>query len=83
VGVQEVRWDKGGTVRAGDYMLSTEKKTKIFNWEQEFFAHHRIKSAVKRVNFFSDRTSHIVLRGRWCSIIVSYVHGPTEEKGDI
>ena len=25
VGVQEVRWDKGGTVRAGDYIFSMEK----------------------------------------------------------
>jgi hypothetical protein len=34
VGVQEVRWDKGGTVRAGDYNFSMEKETKIINWEQ-------------------------------------------------
>ena len=34
MGVQEVRWDNGGTVRAGDY--STEKETKITNWEQDF-----------------------------------------------
>jgi hypothetical protein len=26
VGVQEVRWDKGGTVRAGDYNFSWERK---------------------------------------------------------
>jgi exonuclease III len=26
VGVQEVRWDKGGTVRAGDYIFSMEKE---------------------------------------------------------
>jgi len=36
VGVQEVRWDKGGTVRAGDYIFSVEKKKKIINWEQFF-----------------------------------------------
>jgi hypothetical protein len=36
VGVQEDRWDKGGTVRAGDYNFSTEKNTKIINWEKEF-----------------------------------------------
>jgi hypothetical protein len=34
VGAQEVRWDKGGTVRAGDY-TSMEKEMKI-NWEQYF-----------------------------------------------
>jgi len=26
VGVQEVRWDKGGTVRAGDYIFFMERK---------------------------------------------------------
>jgi len=41
VGVQEVRWDKGGTVRAGDYdFFSTGKK---------------MKTAVKTVEFVSDR----------------------------
>jgi len=29
VGVQEVRWDKGGTVRTGDGIFSMEKETKI------------------------------------------------------
>jgi len=37
VGVQEVRWDKGGTVRAGYYIFSMEKETKVTNWEQDFF----------------------------------------------
>jgi hypothetical protein len=36
VDVQEVRWDKGGTVRAGDYGLITGKEMKIINWEQFF-----------------------------------------------
>ena len=36
VGMQEVRWDKGGTVRAGYIILSTEKETKIVSWEQDF-----------------------------------------------
>ena len=31
VGVQEVRWDKGDTVRAGDCNLFMEKETKIIN----------------------------------------------------
>jgi hypothetical protein len=31
VDVQEVRWDKGDILRAGDYIFSMEKETKIFN----------------------------------------------------
>ena len=42
--------------------------------------HHRIVSAVKIVQSVSDRMSYIVLRGRWCNIIVWNVHAPSEEK---
>jgi hypothetical protein len=44
------------------------------------FVRHRIVSAVKRVEFVSDRVSYIVLRGRWCNIIVLNVHAPSGEK---
>ena len=36
VAVQQVMWDNGGMVRAGDYNFSMEKETKIINWEQDF-----------------------------------------------
>jgi hypothetical protein len=48
----------------------------------DFFVHERIVSAVRRVEFISDRMSYIILRGRWCDIIVLNVHGPCEDKGD-
>jgi hypothetical protein len=44
--------------------------------------HKRIISAVKRVEFVSDRMSYIILRGRWCHIVVLNVHAPTEDKID-
>jgi len=47
-----------------------------------FFVHHRIVSAVKRVQFVSDRVSYIVLSGHWCNIIVLNVHVSSEEKSD-
>jgi len=34
--VQEVRWDKGDKVRAGDYNFFYGKENKIINWEQGF-----------------------------------------------
>jgi hypothetical protein len=46
------------------------------------FVHKRIISAVKRVECVSDRMSYIILRGRWCHIIVLNVHAPTEDKAD-
>jgi hypothetical protein len=42
--------------------------------------HKIIISAVKKVEFVSDRMSYITLRGRWCHIIVLNVHAPTEDK---
>ena len=80
VGVPEVRWDRGCTVRAGIIFLSMEKEN-IINREQVFYVHHRILSAVKGVEFVSDRKSYIVVIGR-CCVVVSNVHAPSEEKSD-
>ena len=35
LGVEESRWDKGGTVRARNYNFILWKR-KVFNWEQDF-----------------------------------------------
>jgi hypothetical protein len=39
-------------------------------------------SAVKRAESVSDRMSYIILRGRWCNIIVLNVHLLTEDNID-
>jgi hypothetical protein len=82
VGVQEIRWDKQGTVRAGEYTFLYGKGQEYLQLRTGFFVHQRMVSAIKRVEFVSDRMSYIVLRGRWCNIILLNVHAPTEEKGD-
>jgi hypothetical protein len=48
-----------------------------------FSVHQRILLAIKRVEFVSDRMPYIVLRGRWCNIIVLNAHAPIEEKDDV
>ena len=52
------------------------------NWEPGFFVHRRIRSAVKKVEFISDRVSCITLKGRCSDIIVLKVHAPNEDKDD-
>jgi endonuclease/exonuclease/phosphatase family metal-dependent hydrolase len=44
--------------------------------------HKRIVSAVRRVEFISDRMSYITLRGCWCNIIILNVHASYEDKRD-
>jgi hypothetical protein len=39
-------------------------------------------SAVKKVEFVSDRMSYIILRGHRCDIIVMNVHAPTDDITD-
>ena len=82
VDVQEVRWDKGGTVRAGDYDFFYEKGNENHQLGTGVFVHRRIVSALKRVEFVSDRLSYIVLGGRWHNTIVVNLHAPSEEKSD-
>jgi hypothetical protein len=45
--------------------------------------HKRIISVAKRVEFDSDSMSYIILRGRWCLIVVLNVHALTEDKTDV
>jgi hypothetical protein len=71
VNVEEVKWDEGGYVRAGYCIFFNGKGNE-----------NRQLGSVKTVEFVSDRISYIVLRGRWCNIIVLNVHAPSEKESD-
>ena len=68
--MQEVRWDKGGTVREGDYDFFYGKGNDSHQFRTDIFVHRRILSALNRVEFVSDRLSYIVLRSRWRNIVL-------------
>jgi hypothetical protein len=47
VGIQEVRWDKGGTARAEDYIFFYRKENENHQLGTGCFLHQRIVPAVK------------------------------------
>jgi hypothetical protein len=82
LGVQEVRWDRGGTEPAGEYTFFCGNGNENHEVGTGFFVHKRIISAVKMIGFVNDWMSYIILRVRWCDIIVLNVHAPREDKID-
>jgi hypothetical protein len=59
VGVQEVRWEKGGTERSEDYTFFYGQGNGDHQLGTGFLIHKRTVSAVRRVKFISDRMSCI------------------------
>jgi exonuclease III len=82
VGVQEVRWEGSGTELEGEHTFFYRKGKEYRDLGTGSFVHKRIVSAVKRVEFVSDRMSYIILRGRWYHINVLNVYVPKGDKVD-
>jgi hypothetical protein len=81
-GVQEVRWNGGGTESASQYTFCYGKGNQSNELGTGFFVHKTIISAATREEFVSDRMSYITLRGRRGDNIVLNIHAPTGDKID-
>ena len=73
MGVQEVSWEKGGTVRTGIIFFYGRGKENL-QLGIKFFVQQLKVSAVKGVEFVSNSIRNIVLRIRWWNIVVLNVH---------
>jgi hypothetical protein len=82
VEVQEVRFEGRGTEPAGEYTFFYGNGNEGHELGTCFFVHEGIISAIKRIEFVSDRMSYMIVRGRLCHIIVLNVHAPTEDNTD-
>jgi hypothetical protein len=71
---------QGGHGKRRILYISMEKEMKTINWGQDFCIPKA--SAVKRVQFVSDRMSHIVLKCHWCNTIDINVHVPSDGESD-
>jgi hypothetical protein len=81
VGLKVVQFEDGGTEPAGEYTFLYGKGDEYDVLGTFLFVHKRIISAVKRVEFVIGRMSYIILRHRWCHIVLN-VHASTENKID-
>jgi hypothetical protein len=77
--MQEVRWVGDGTEPAGEYTFFYGKGNENQELGTGFLC---IRESYQQLSGLSlcDRMSYIILRGRWCHIIVLNVHAPTENK---
>jgi hypothetical protein len=62
VGVQEVRWEGSGTEPMTEYIFFYRKGNENHELGTGFFVHKRIVSAVKRIEFVSDKINELATR---------------------
>jgi hypothetical protein len=82
VGVEEVRWEKGGTEWTEDYTFFYKEGNEDHQLGTDFFIHKRNISAVRRLEFINGRMCCITGRGRCCKVTALAVHVPFVDKSN-
>jgi hypothetical protein len=72
VQLREIKCGKGKTEPTEDSICFDENGSDNHEPWEGFLVHNGIMSALKAVKFSSDRMSYIILRGRWCDVIILF-----------
>jgi hypothetical protein len=64
-----------------EFYTSMKKGMRTISWRQ-VLSYITIISAVRRIEFFSDRMSYIILKGCCCNILILSVHDLSEDKSE-
>jgi hypothetical protein len=82
VGEWEVRWEGGGTDPAGEYTFFDGKRNENHELGTDFLCIRESYEQLRGLRLLVIGCQYIILRGRWCHIIVLNVHAPTKDKTD-
>jgi hypothetical protein len=82
VGIEEVRLEKAGTEWAEDYTIFCREGNEDDQLGTDFLYIRESYQQLGEWSFCSDTILCIILRGRWCNIIVLNVHAVWEDKRD-
>jgi alpha-glucuronidase len=82
VSIKQVGWEKRGTELAENYTFFYEEGNEDHQLGRGFLLDKVISSAVRKFAFINNRISYIILRGRWCNIIVFNVHNVCENESE-
>jgi len=82
VGVQEVRWEVIGTLESGNYTLFYVEGNANHQLGTGILFMRKLAQQLKGWNLLMTMF-HVLLKGRWCHIIVANLHGLSEDKETI
>ena len=78
---RKLRWPGEGSQESGSFSLFY-KAAERPEYGTGFLVGRRFLSAMREVQFVSDRISYIILKGKLHDFVIVNIHGPTEDKNN-